>query len=72
MSELGAIQKLTDSIINDYQEYKLFRAANITLWSCCTSESQHNQQKVMSLPNFTTTDARDQLRQSVSILKVTE
>ena len=74
MSELGAIQKLADSIRNDQHECKLFRSSNINLWSCCTSERQHTKQLIMDLsnPNFITLDTRDQLRQSVSILKVTE
>ena len=49
MSELCAIQKLADIIRNGNHEYKLFRVSNITLWSCCTSEIEHNKQMVMSL-----------------------
>ena len=74
MSELGAIQKLADNIRNYDNDYKLFRSSNIILWSCCTYERQHIQQMIMDLsnPNFITIDRRDQLLQSVSILKVTE
>ena len=64
----------SNTIRKDSHEYKLFRSSNINLWSCCTSERQHTQQMIMSLsnPNFITIDTRDQLRQSVSILKVTD
>ena len=71
---INTYQKLADEIRNDYQEYKLFRNLHIDLWSCCTAERQHTQQMIMDLsnPNFITIDRRNQLRLSVSILKVTD